>query len=69
MKRGAEFKLIYDAREELAAADDMVIELIKKAKGNKKEQNELIDLFEKTFTARQKLNKIIDAVHAKRYDW
>ena len=69
MKRGAEFKLIYSAREELAAADAMVLELIKKAKGNKKEQNELIDLFEKTATARSNLTKIIDAVHAKRYTW
>lgn len=69
MKRGAEFKLIYDAREELAAANDAVLELIKAAKGNKDEQNELIDLFEKTGTAQAKLTKIIDAVHAKRYTW
>ncbi len=69
MKRGAEFKLIYDAREELAAANVVILERIKAAKGNKEEQNELIDLFEKTGVAQAKLTKIIDAVHAKRYTW
>lgn len=69
MKRGAEFKLIHDAREELAAANVVVLERIKAAKGNKDEQNELIDLFEKTGMAQAKLTKIIDAVHAKRYTW
>ena len=69
MKRGAEFKLIYDAREELAAANDAVLKLIKAAKGNKDEQSNLIDLFDKTATAQANLNKIIDAVHAKRYTW
>ena len=69
MKRNVEFKLIYDAREELAAANEVVLERIKKAKGNKDEQNGLIDLFEKTGMAQAKLTKIIDAVHAKRYTW
>jgi len=69
MKRGAEFKLIYDAREELAAANVVVLERIKAAKGNKDEQNELIELFEKTGVAEAKLTKIIEAVHAKRYTW
>jgi len=68
MKRGTEFKLIYDAREALIKSQSMQVKLMKEA-DTWEAKEPLVDLFLETLTATENLSKIIDAVDAKRYDW
>ena len=68
MKRGAEFKLIYDAREALIKAQSMQVKLMKEA-DTWEAKEPMVDLFLETLTATENLSKIIDAVHAKRFTW